>query len=166
MREIKFEYMLFDKDGNFLVKRVFDLSEIEASYFDMALTIHPDATADNQFTWDYDRHKTIRRQYTNLKDKNGKPIFEGDYVYEKVIYGYSDKSGDLIRNDYYRVEIKEPLATLFVKVKSYDQNNPEEVYYESDLKRSKIPNGIVINCFKSEDIEIIGNIYENGDLLP
>lgn len=66
-------------------------------------------------------------QYTGLKDKNGKEIYEGDITTD----------GDMIC----RVEYDVPVFTL----KSISNGNDYNPFYEN--------------------LEVIGNIYENPELL-
>lgn len=86
----------------------------------------------------------VFEQYTGLKDKNGKEIFEGDIIavngkYPKIIE-YSDKDFG------------------FVMINISDLKNAEWM----EIKQS--PSACWFNDFKRE-IEIIGNIHENKDLL-
>jgi len=76
--------------------------------------------------------KLILMQYTGLKDKNGKEIYEGDIVrYENKKLG----------------EIIQVLESFKVKIKS--------IHF--DMSGAEI--------YSTLDSKIIGNIYENGDLL-
>ena len=70
-------------------------------------------------------------QYTGLKDKNEKEIYEGDIVKNK--HGYLSK-----------IELVEFFEGGF----SPFANDLDEVF-----------------CWRKEDCEIIGNIYENPNLL-
>ena len=75
----------------------------------------------------YNKANHILTQYTGLKDKNGKPIYEDDIV---EYYGIIEK-----------VEFKQSFCFC--------------------------ENGIAVHGYNSDyrDGEIIGNIYENEDLL-
>lgn len=76
------------------------------------------------------------QQYTGLKDKNGKEIYEGD-ILRYPNFGFDPSNGDCP----YRIgliEFKENMYTL---------------------------SGDYIAEFEMGDIEIIGNIYENPELL-
>jgi len=76
----------------------------------------------------------IPMQYTGLKDKNGKDVFEGDVL---RITSWST-TFKVVWDDYY---------AKFTVVK-----------IESDLGRK-------LDYIPSEECEIIGNIYENPELL-
>ena len=77
----------------------------------------------------------ILMQYTGLKDKNGKEIYEGDILkIEKEDYKYIVKFYD----------------GCFVGVNKYDE------HYEQ---------GKLLGNLFTLELEVIGNIYDNPDLL-
>lgn len=88
-----------------------------------------------------DDDDTILMQYTGLKDKNGVEIFEGD-----IVDAY----------DYYENLGRKYKTTRFTGVITYEENS----FYLKDGE------GFFNNRWvNAEEIEIIGNIYENPDLL-
>lgn len=74
-------------------------------------------------------------QYTGLKDKNGKEIYEGDVLNAKVDSGHGSSFYDKGQVVFH------PEAAQFILTKG----------------------GMVTNI--GNDVEIIGNIYENPELL-
>ena len=85
-------------------------------------------------------------QYTGLKDKNGKEIYEGDIVKVKLYKGEEEK---------YFIGKVEYFGSNFI----VDADNNSE-YHVYDL------DGFGIDYrYNLEDCEVIGNIYDNLELL-
>ena len=79
-------------------------------------------------------------QYTGLKDKNGKEIYEGDIVFIKGEEKLLDIKG--------KVEYSNTFA-LFIII------NTGSIVNETEL----------LGDYEEEDIEKIGNVYDNPELL-
>lgn len=143
MREI--EFRIWDKKEKEMNKiELLDLAEGDDFWYDGETTI-----------WDtiYDsvgeQDRFIIMQYTGLKDKNGVKIFEGDVVYYNdftSVYGFK--------------------ATGVVV---YTQDCMFEIEYDDKyIKNHKSTRPLVCNenpIFTEKKIEVIGNIYNNPELL-
>lgn len=127
MREIKFR--AWDND-----KKVFVVGMICFGYDDFEWVVLNDNY--EQILWSY--NGTLI-QYTGLKDKNGKEIYEGDIVKQSKFSGYFSITGEY---------------------------ETEEVIYENGCFCIKIMKD-VLSSFRimSDNCEVIGNIYENPELL-
>ena len=94
----------------------------------------------NEFCYELleQNEKVIKRQYTGLKDKNGVEIYESDII--KAIW--SKDCDEYIANE-------EWIGDIFFNYGSFDINGEWCVS---------------LNCFNGT-LEVIGNIYENPELL-
>jgi len=128
-REIKFEYGFESVNG--IVKKVYDLWQIPeiSSICDM---------------WNVLQLKYIR-QYTGLKDKNGKEIYEGDLILDEE---YDDEGNDISSN----------LEVLF---------DSETAQYVLDNSYAKTRTSLVsiVNYIGRENLQVVGNIFEKVNLL-
>ena len=84
------------------------------------------------------QYKYIRRQFTGLTDKNGKEIYEGDIM--KLIDEYSGKG-------------ERPSYVIFKDSQWMMQGTMHYTHVDS------------INNYCLDKMKIIGNIYENPELL-
>lgn len=140
----KYGYLIEDGGESFIINQVIEANE-------QYITIG---------SWDPVRPETVS-QSTDLKDKNGKEIFEGDilkfndewddYCYE----GYVDGSIEGI--NFVEIKRKKTYFT-FGKFKTSGSSLLNLMGYEN------IPFEDLIT-YKDFEFEIIGNIWENKELL-
>ena len=102
-------------------------------------------------SFNYADKKLIPMQYTGLKDKNGKEIYEGDIIissYNKTLLWevYIGNCVAQVNGDEYVVNYA-GVGFRHIKNKDYELEQKDDFwYYESK-------------------IEVVGNIYENPELL-
>lgn len=89
----------------------------------------------------------ILEQYTGLKDKNGKEIYEGDIV--------------AVKNDDIPFSLVNALTTEKWLVR-FNKHRAAFTMVKSTRRRNFIR---TFQNTKQDDIEVIGNIHENDDLL-
>lgn len=116
----------------------------------------------------------IIQQCTGLRDKNGKLIYEGDIIvipnlYPFYDYKYRDKRINLNETG---GEIKGESVLNYIGIVEWGYSNWDYVYHCVNPQKQGISEGIS-NSLNEEGykegqkthFEIIGNIYENKDLL-
>lgn len=143
-REIKFR--LHDKEGNIIGYEVHKLNE-----YGCWQIFHTSLRGD--FTDGNDERNiregcfiaaTYKAQYTGLKDKNGKEIYEGDIL--NIKFGMSKNSGTGNRFEHNNVKVE------------WDEDRwvvIGDVVFES----------VSLCGYANPEYEVIGNIYENPELL-
>ncbi|MFE8697957.1 YopX family protein [Cytobacillus sp. FJAT-53684] len=161
-REIKFRVWLDDDKKMFnnagVVGKVVVLEHNGEGYID-------DNTDFEPLYWGSVDDSTIHvMQYTGLKDKNGKEIYEGDVVkvpcdIEDSIHGEYSFQEIVYRNGTWIVQYLKS-ETGFKLPKGYTGGLLIDLY-DHDLK------SLIFNDDRLEytNIEVIGNIYENQELL-
>ena len=132
-REIKFR--AWDKKA----KKIREVISICFGAYVQVRTDEPDIGTAEDLDWP----DVILLQSTNLKDKNGKEIYEGDIV--KEFYKGVHKSDCIVE---------------------WDECNPCFVLKRT-LKTQRIDNDVEYDFIACDlrELEIIGNIYENKELL-
>lgn len=89
----------------------------------------------------------IVMEYTGLKDKNGKEIYEGDIINIWHIHDVEEGSEHVAGTEY--IAWREPSAALVLRSDPDNTDHPIDIAGEPDYF-----------------LEVIGNIYENPELLP
>ena len=146
MREIKFR--VWDEIGNKM-------------YHEVWIEKHKAATSSQPdtlwWTWENGASKidgkmefTHIMQFTGLRDKNGKQIYEGDYVVQSI-----DNGGDGITEEHH--------IDVFEGVVIYDVNGFGIQTKGCKDGEAEIPLLNTEHYFI--EIEVIGNIYEHSHLL-
>ena len=102
-----------------------------------------------------DQYVEIMR-YTGLKDKNGKEIYEGD-ILERKFSGLGNELGDrtFVSWDRYRF-----VQNWVMKFKRNLKNSADLGKWFKSQKQFKLDLDAHLN-----DFEVVGNIYENPELL-
>lgn len=89
-------------------------------------------------------------QFTDLQDKNGKEIYEGDIIKE-------------VKKDFYKKEYDGD--NYIIKFGKYDDSEMEWGSPAIGFYGENINNGHQDSPINLEEVEVIGNIYENGGVV-
>lgn len=136
MREIKFR--AWDTLGHHWVD-VFDLHQDEQS---LKAGEYVQSTGNDVWDVRLNQKDYVLMQYTGLKDKNGVEIYEGDILKREV--GHIDHWDE-----------GQPVFTR-------EWKNSAVVYRAPSFKMDA---SITIDYINEKEVEVIGNIYDNPELL-
>ena len=141
MRDIKFRAYIRDKNPR-VPSEINKIVEVKSLHLGSKKAII--GYSGGNYSIKFDEIELM--QYTGLKDKNGKEIYEGDIVKVKLYKGEEEK---------YFVGKVEYFGSSFI----VDADNDSD-YHVYDL------DGFGIDFkYNLEDCEVIGNVWEDSDLL-
>lgn len=97
-------------------------------------------------------------EYTGHKDKNDVEICEGDIIKVNIAHCFTPyESGEDFDNDYYAVVVYRPSRGFFGKVAKIVDN-----LFGAEVPENQRHESVRITQYRTE---VVGNIYENPDLL-
>ena len=131
MREIKFS-LYVPSDGGMRKYTVTSIRYTRYGEREISEVHIGDARVDGKYLKTGEVHLV---QYTGLKDKNGKEIYEGDILPYRYVVTFVDASDS---------------ANLGMSVGWYEQRDDFESFRQLEV---------------GDELEVIGNIYENPELL-
>lgn len=141
MRDIKFRAYIRDKNPR-VPSEINKIVEVKSLHLGSKKAII--GYSGGNYSIKFDEIELM--QYTGLKDKNGREIYEGDIVKVKLYKGEEEK---------YFVGKVEYFGSSFI----VDADNDSD-YHVYDL------DGFGIDFkYNLEDCEVIGNVWEDSDLL-
>ena len=138
MREIKF------RAWNSSTEEMVDFGDLfcKQGHFDALVNTLATGTA----AYNSDSQTYILMQYTGLKDKNGVEIYDGDIVHDHYF------KNSVSRHKVYWADSFGCWSTINLKDPIVDR---KQLGYFNEAK----------NLHRNEYLEVIGNIYENPELL-
>ncbi|WP_283706909.1 YopX family protein [Clostridium perfringens] len=166
---IELKFRVWDKTSESMLYQD-DFERVELDTKNKMVTLIAEEESDkSHYVLDYeDGIEAEIMQYTGLKDKNGKKIYEGDILRKNIKYilntrefKYTKECLDRFLKDgegnYYYLEYR------FFEIR-WDNETARFIAYEHSTGE-EISFDDVMFLFLEEDFEVIGNIYENPELL-
>lgn len=147
MRELKFR--VYDKDS----KEMYNQDEFILTFDTVGEDIYLNKNDEVIPLYSYEL-----MQSTGLEDKNGKEIYKGDILsYKRIIYTDCSKTEieEIEEESFIEMITYAPIASV---VKPHSKN-VKSFGYDSVNKEC------LILELTSDDVEIVGNVYEHKDLL-
>lgn len=147
MRELKFR--VYDKDS----KKMYNQDEFILTFDTVGEDIYLNKNDEVIPLYSYEL-----MQSTGLEDKNGKEIYKGDILsYKRIIYTDCSKTEieEIEEESFIEMITYAPIASV---VKPHSKN-VKSFGYDSVNKEC------LILELTSDDVEIVGNVYEHKDLL-
>jgi uncharacterized phage protein (TIGR01671 family) len=134
---------------------------------DVGLAVSTGYDSEDNPTWDYnkvefDRYEFL--QFTGLKDRHGKEIYEGDIVY---VYGQFEIPCD-DRKDFEIIKYRHTGTIVFENGSFVFKNHLSKeklLELQAIFQDNALDTDITSSIDSFTGIEILGNIHENPELL-
>lgn len=141
MRKIEFRGKPTENNTSYIEEEfVYGSLVIDSGKYYIVLSVNDNIKRDDYEVYMIEVIPETIGQYTGLKDKNGKEIYEGDIIFIKGETKLLDIKG--------KVEYSNILAQFII-------TNTGSIVNEAEP----------LGDYEEEDIEVIGNIYDNPELL-